>query len=419
MKEIIFENLIQENLTESELNDLFNQHPTQKLGVYEKQSQKLDVFDKVYDVSKKEKYTKVYKDKAENLKKVQRAKKNTIIKFSSETGEVEIAYYENGFLVPKVDLALPEDEDKMKKLAMNYDNAYWQERETGRNFKLNKETEVIDFIKESASVAKLIKSVRQGDVRAKKNFYDYALNINWEYFCTFTFADATIRNDRNKIKEQWRYFVMKLQSISKDVKVLSVVEEHENGGYHLHALVADIDLVLVPARNNNVNSKEYRQFLYTSIGGQIFNCYEWDKGFNSVVCIEPKSRQQKVVNYLTKYITKKPATLFGEKRFYRTRNYEVRSTEIMNCSENEIQKLINENGLKMVKQDDYNKIKYYQIKLNTKVPKNISDNITKVIQNNHSQRKRKILRYEIKGLFLLINAIIFKYSLLLNLLMLW
>lgn len=419
MKEIIFENLIQENLTESELNDFFNQHPTQKLGVYEKQSQQLDVFDKVYYVSKKEKYTKVYKDKAENLKKVQRAKKNTIIKFSSETGEVEIAYYENGFLVPKVDLALPEDETKMKTLAMNYDNAYWEERETGRNFKLNKETEVIDFIKESASVAKLIKSVRQGDIRAKKNFYDYALNNNWEYFCTFTFKDETIRNDRNKIKEQWRYFVMKLQSISKDVKVLAVVEEHENGGYHLHALVSDIDLVLVPARNNNKNSKEYGYFLYTVIGDQIFNCHEWDKGFNTVVCIKPNSRQQKVVNYLTKYITKEPATLFGEKRFYRTRNYEVRSTEIMNCSEKEIQKLINENGLKMVKQDDYNKIKYYQIKLNTKVPKNISDNITKVIQNKHSQRKRSILRCEINGLFLLINAIIFKYSLLLNLLMLW
>ena len=382
MKEVIFEDLIKENLTKEELDSFFsdeiNKQYQKDFKVYEKPGTQ-GIF---FDIAQKDKYTKLYKDKNDVLKKVDRTLKNTIVKYSDVTNEIELAFFEEGFLTPKVDLANCSDSDEMIAAAMSHDNAYWKERSAGRNFKLNKETEMIEKINDNATLAQLIKSVRLGDVRAKKNFYDYALNYNWEYFCTFTFRDEQIRNDRQQIKTQWRYFLMELQKINKDVKVLSVVEEHEKGGFHLHALIADIDLLLKPARNNNSKNKDYGNFLYTPFNNQIFNCQEWDKGFNTVVCIEPQARQKKIVNYLTKYITKEPATLFGEKRFYRTRNFDVRNTDIYYCTPGLIEKLVKENGMSLIKTDEYNKVQYYEIKVNRRIGENIAKNITFDIEHS-------------------------------------
>ena len=376
MKEIILEDVLKVDLTKDQVNDFFNdpinKQYQKKFKVYEKPGTQENLF----DIVQKDKYTKIYKDKNEVLKKVDRFLKNTIVKYSDVTNEIELAFFEEGFLIPKVELANCTDEADAITATMSHDNATWQERSSGRNFRLNKETEMIEKINDSATLAQLIKSVRLGDIRAKKNFYDYALNYNWEYFCTFTFAEEKIRCDRNQIKTQWRYFLMELQKINKDVKVLSVVEEHKIRGFHLHALIADIDLMLNPARNNDIKSKDYRKFLYTPIGDQIFNCKEWDKGFNTIVCIEPNSRQKRVVNYLTKYITKQPATLFGEKRFYRTRNFDVRNTDIYYCTPGLIEKLVKENGMSLIKEDEYNKVKYYEIKVNRRIGENIAKKIT-------------------------------------------
>lgn len=381
MKEIVLEDVLKTDLTKDQIDDFFNdpinKQFQKKFQVYEKPGTQGSLF----NIVQKDKYTKLYKDKNEVLKKVDRTLKNTIVKYSDVTNEIELAFFEEGFLTPKVDLANCSDSDEMIAAAMSHDNAYWKERSSGRNFKLNKETEMIEKINDNATLAQLIKSVRLGDVRAKKNFYDYALNYNWEYFCTFTFRDEQIRNDRQQIKTQWRYFLMELQKINKDVKVLSVVEEHEKGGFHLHALIADIDLLLKPARNSNSKSKDYGKFLYTVFNNQIFNCQEWDRGFNTVVCIEPNARQKKIVNYLTKYITKEPATLFGEKRFYRTRNFDVRNTDIYYCTPGLIEKLVKENGMSLIKEDEFNKIKYYEIKVNRRIGENIAQKITKEINN--------------------------------------
>ena len=387
MKEIILEDIVKQDLTKEELDNFFsdeiNKAHINDFKVYERNSSKqVDLFndlEKRYDISQKDKLTKYYKDKDNVLKKVDRNLKNTIVKYSLITNEIEIAYYKEGFQVPTVDLANCSDESEMIASAMFHDNAYWKDREYVRNFRLNKETEMIEKINDNASIAKLVKSIHSGDVRAKKNFYDYALNYPWEYFCTFTFADAKIKNDRQQIKTQWRYFVLELQKINKDVKVLSVVEEHKNGGYHLHALISDIDLLLVPARNNDKKCKYYRDFLYTKLKNQIFNCKEWSRGFNTIVCIEPQSRQKKIINYLTKYITKKPVALFGERRFYRTRNYDVRNTEILNCSEGEIEKLTKENGMYLRKDDLKNNVKFFEIKVNRAVSKNMFNKIIKNI----------------------------------------
>ena len=389
MKEVVFENLTKVNLTKEELWDFFNlsEVESKDYSIYEKSKKEesrkqLDLF----DLYRKDKYKKLYENKDGTLKKVERNKKNTVVKYSIETGEIEIAYYRKGFLVPKISIAEQEDVDAMKKIAMKQDIVYFNERTNGRNFKLNKETEEIEFVSESASIEKLVKSVRQGDVRAKKNFYDYALNNKWEYFCTFTFAEEKIRCDRNQIKTQWRYFIKELQKVNHDVKVLAVVEKHETLGFHLHALISDIDLILVPARNNKKTHKNYRDFLYNEKGVQIFNTKNWELGWNTVVCINSNSRQMQVINYLTKYVTKDPAALFGEKRFYRTYNYEVRNTEIMTCTEKQIEKLVKENGMTLFKKDEFNDVEYYQIKLKTAVPKTIVNNLSKEINSKYLQK---------------------------------
>lgn len=215
-----------------------------------------------------------------------------------------------------------------------------------RNFERNKKTNFAERKKDSEAILKdLQDSIARGSKRAIKNFYDYAMANKWEYFCTFTFSNEKIRNNNDLLYLSYENFRRQLRRKNPDVKSLTVYEEFEKGGYHLHSLIGNVDLNLKPARHDNT-----KEFIYNSSGVQIFNCIDWNIGWNTIACIDPKSANEQVVNYMSKYMTKCSPAPPGCKRYFRSNNLESRQTVV--SYERDIIKVIDSLGLKPFKKTD-------------------------------------------------------------------
>ncbi len=178
----------------------------------------------------------------------------------------------------------------------------------------------------SVKVADLLASRRRAARESKRRFYNYALGENnWQYFCTWTFADPRYRSDKDLLYATYSKFIAMLRKTNPDVKAIATYEEFEKGGYHMHALLGNCLLRLTPALNPHTG-----EFIYSEFGNQIFNCIDWQAGFSTVCCIVPSSAKQQVVNYLGKYLTKKCPAPYRCKRFFHTLNLDCRDCYMFN-----------------------------------------------------------------------------------------
>ena len=233
--------------------------------------------------------------------------------FSHVGDKVELIFYPEGFNVPR---HLAYNDEFM------FDEFTFPEMETvlnQRKFKLVDGVAVPRDI--SVTLSDLQTTINTSGKRAIRNFYNYALANDWEYFCTFTFADATVRQDKDLLYKTWNQWLYMLRKSNKDVKAISVYERFEKGGFHLHGLLTDCDLNLKPARSANTG-----KYLYSEFGNQIFNAADWKHGFSTIVCINPDSVNAQVVNYLSKYMTKDSPAPYGCKRYFHTTNLNYRNT---------------------------------------------------------------------------------------------
>ena len=198
---------------------------------------------------------------------------------------------------------------------------------------------------DSVIIEDMRKSLMRSSLRAKRNFYNYALSNNWEYFCTFTFAEEAVRLNKDLLYSEWRSFIKKLRRNNPELIALGVYERFENrsSGYHMHCLLGNCDLNLKCARNANGN-----QFLYTESNYQIFNCTDWKNGYNTVVPIVPSSHKLQVINYLSKYMNKNSPAPYGCKRYLHTNNLDCGSSYITFESPEEIDRIIKSLDLKQV-----------------------------------------------------------------------
>lgn len=238
--------------------------------------------------------------------------------FAVEGDIAELCVYSNGFITPKHSQV----NDDMLIVGEEFEN--FEVFMNTRKFKREGDTAIP--LNNTITLNDFAKSIRKGSTRAMKTFYNYALANRWEYFVTLTVADDGIRNSRDLITYYWHKFVAYLRKCNENVKALCVLEQHKKGGYHMHMLVADCDMRLIPARNNKETSKDYGKFLYTEFGDQIFNTLDWKLGFNTVVMIRPSSDNAQIVNYLSKYMQKSSCAPFGCRRFYHTQNLNCRET---------------------------------------------------------------------------------------------
>lgn len=197
---------------------------------------------------------------------------------------------------------------------------------------------VVVPVDSSVRIVDLIQSRAKSAKESKTKFYNYALGDNdWQYFCTWTFADERARADKNLLYETYNTFIKIIRKRNPDVKALAVYEQFEKGGYHMHALLGNCLLRLTPGINPHDG-----KFVYSRLGHQVFNCIDWTYGFSNVVCINPDSEKLQVVNYLGSYLTKNCPAPYRCKRFFHTLNVDCRDIYLFNSGD------LNEPVLRMV-----------------------------------------------------------------------
>lgn len=332
-----------------------------------------DIFRLIDEVTAEIEKTDYYYDKDGILKKKEYEQINTIYNVSQNGKDIELIYYPENFKIPKIQEV---DDDSF----LNNTNYIINEVKSNRNFKRNEEG--YWCAKKGLKTEEFAKSMDKSIRRAKHNFYDYALNNNWEYFTTFTFRNKEDRFDREKVKNLWKYFNRDLRKINEDYKAIAVMEPHEGwseererkevrklinsntdsaeidkiieykkdnaGGFHLHALISDINLPLTPARDPITHL-----FKFSSLGNQLFNCDIWNHGFSSIACLEPNCSSRKIANYCMKYLTAEFQIFYNEKRYYKTRNLKARETTFYNYTLEQCKVIVLNEQLKYHRMDKY------------------------------------------------------------------
>lgn len=132
--------------------------------------------------------------------------------------------------------------------------------------------------------------------RSKNKIFYYSRSNNWEngYFCTLTInPDKYDSFSYEVVSDLVRKFTKNIREYSNSTYGLFVPELHKSGRFHLHGLIAGIDL-------------EKEGFIidsgHTFNGEKIYNFRKaWKYGFSNVTKVK---NSEAVEKYVTKYTTK-------------------------------------------------------------------------------------------------------------------
>ena len=197
--------------------------------------------------------------------------------------------------------------------------------------------------------------------RTKQAIYSYARCVAWDWFLTFT-IDASKR-DRfdydvcSKSVRKW--FNNQQQRYASKLKYLVVPEQHKNGAWHFHGLLADC--------GNMVFSYSGRK---DSKGNKIYNLDNYKLGFTTATRVTDYHR---VAKYIGKYITKDMCSITkGKQRYFVSKNLDKPKVSdfFLVKGEDELQEFILELsdsfGVEFVhvsskgEKDSYTKVKYFE-----------------------------------------------------------
>lgn len=127
--------------------------------------------------------------------------------------------------------------------------------------------------------------------RAKNKVYEYSRSYDWDYFVTWTFSDEYVdRFNYDECSKKLRVWLNNQRRICPGLKYIVVPEQHKNGAWHFHGLIADV------AGMNIVDSGHK-----TKDGKTIYNLPSYRFGFTTATLVEDVYRVSK---YIGKYITK-------------------------------------------------------------------------------------------------------------------
>lgn len=163
--------------------------------------------------------------------------------------------------------------------------------------------ESIDSIKmkEKQCEDNLLRSLR----RTRSALYTYARQCVWDYFITLTFSPALIsdRYDYFLCMKKMRKWINNCRERkASSLLYLFVPEQHEDGAWHLHGLLANTTgLTFVDS------GKKHK-------GQIVYNLVDWTLGFSTATKV---TDTYKVSAYITKYITKDLcAVTSGKQRYF-------------------------------------------------------------------------------------------------------
>lgn len=143
--------------------------------------------------------------------------------------------------------------------------------------------------------------------RTKNKIYSYARCVKWEWFVTFTFSpDKVDRFDFDECSRLVRRWLNNQRRNAPDLQYIVVPEQHKNGAWHFHGLLA------------NIGKMKFIDSGVKDKGKTIFNMSKWSNGFTTATVVKDVYRVSK---YIGKYITKELCELTrGKQRYFVSQN---------------------------------------------------------------------------------------------------
>lgn len=163
--------------------------------------------------------------------------------------------------------------------------------------------------------------------RTKTTIQDVLLSNRFDLWCTFTYncrscrpkcnnnpcicSPATCkRYDLNYTSRTLRNWFRNQKAHSPELKYLAVPEYHKNGAVHFHCLLSGFNGRL----KDSGKKTKYGQIIYNA-SGYYSGWTEFVRIGERFDSIDYQSDYNRVISYLTKYITKDMPLVYGRRRF--------------------------------------------------------------------------------------------------------
>lgn len=223
-----------------------------------------------------------------------------------------------------------------------YHNSYFLPKNTGTNSTLKKIQE------QTKKEDNLQRSLR----RTKTTIQDIMASNQFDLWCTFTYncrnckpkctnnpctcsSDNCKRFDVNYTRRTLQNWFKNQKKHSPNLKYLAVPEFHKNGAVHFHCMISNFNGKLKDSGRRTKNQQT------------IYNATGYYSGFTEFVKIGERfdtktfnDDYNRVISYLTKYITKDMPMIYGKKRFLVSQNLNRPTTTVNGVSKFKLNKLI-------------------------------------------------------------------------------
>ena len=273
------------------------------------------------------------------------AEANTMITLSPNKDYGEIVFYKHTFTIP-IELADSDSVNRLRTWVKDSDGFYVAQKP-------------VDLIKQDLMLRKCGK-------RATNKIMLYAMANRWEQFITLTFDPNMInRYDDFEAKEKWREFQRYCKYHFPDCKLLAVWEYHEKEdeygarALHFHVLASGLRFQTIPFLDRNGVQRK------SSSGAPLYilSPKDWPYGFSTLAYLpEDGQDNQRVANYLTKYVSKtragnkmsKEVGNYNAKRYFATRNLDICFSSCMDrvWSLKAVSEFARENGFELFKDNE-------------------------------------------------------------------
>ena len=165
--------------------------------------------------------------------------------------------------------------------------------------------------------------------RTKSKIYNYAKCNEWDYFVTFTFDGEKVnRYDFDECSNKLSKWLNNLRRSSPGLSYIVVPEQHKDGAWHFHGLFAGLDESEIVWTGKYVIKKVCKKGCRTRFvktDQKIYRIGRYKLGWMTATQIQDK---QRVVTYITKYVTKDMMSgLTGKKRYWASRNLQLPTEE--------------------------------------------------------------------------------------------
>lgn len=138
--------------------------------------------------------------------------------------------------------------------------------------------------------------------RAASAIRKIALCNEWQFFVTFTFSPKRV--DRYNLDDVYRLVAVWLnhqRDLSPNLKYICVPEQHKDGAWHVHALIANFEGKLRKLTLGDKLPARLRRRIKS--GGETYVFPSWDKHVGWCT-VEPVRDSNRSATYIAKYLVK-------------------------------------------------------------------------------------------------------------------